>query len=192
MKKLFELQQKITFLVNEYRVIKDDKLVAYARQKRLALREQFTLFSDETQKTVLATSKARKVIDFSPTFDVFDSSGKPLGVLQKEFKKSLLVSSWKIYDAQKEKELFEIREKNEGIAFLRRAWEFIPYLSEFLPFPIKFHFSITSNGKVVGEYEKLTLIRDHYALKLKEDQIPKLDERVWMVMAVLLDAMQSR
>jgi len=197
MKKIFELHQKITFLVNEYVVLKDadgDKqlVVGYARQKRLALREQFTLFANQNQDKVLATSKARSVIDLGPTFDVYDENGQTLGVLKKEFKKSLLISSWSIYDPAMKNLLFSVSEKSAAIAIFRRAWEFVPFVSEVLPFPLKFHFSVKSGNEVVGEYIKITTIRDHYALYLKEDKSVALDERAWMVMAVLLDAMQSR
>ena len=191
MKKLFELHQKITFMVNEYRVIKDAQTIGYAKQKRLALREQFTIFKDESQKEVLATSKARTIIDLGPTFDVLDANSKTLGVIKKDFKKSLLSSSWSIYDPKNEKLLFHITEKNQAIAIIRRLWNLIPFANE-IPFFIKFHFSILSGNKIVGEYTKLTSIKDHYALFLEESYEDKVELRVWMIAAVLLDAMQSR
>lgn len=197
MKKLFEVHQKITLLVNEYLVLKDtpdgqQQVIGYAKQKRLALREQFTLFKDESQIEVLVASKARSVIDLGPTFDVNDASGKPLAVLKKEFKKSLLVSSWSIYDPGMRNVLFRVEEKSKPIAIFRRLWEFIPFVSEVMPFPLKFHFSIKTSNEIAGEYIKTTLIRDHYALYLKDRYTNTIDQRAWMVFAVLLDAMQSR
>lgn len=196
MKKLFELHQKITLMANEYRVLVDEgnqpKLAAYAKQKRLAVREQFTLFSDDSQKTVLATSKARNIMDISPTFDVFDSNQKLLAVFKKEFSKSLLVSTWSIYSADGQTLLFSASEKSKAVAIARRVWELVPYVSEVVPFPMRFHFSIKADGEIVGEYTKITTIRDNYALYLKENHIQSLDMRAWMVLAVLLDAMQSR
>jgi uncharacterized protein YxjI len=191
MKKLFEVHQKLTLLVNEYQIIKDGKLVGFAKQKRMALREKFHIYSDEHQQSVSASSKARKVMDLAPTFDVFDENDKNLAVLKKNFKQSLVSSSWNILDAGGEKILFTVEEKSFNIAVFRRLWNFIPFAGE-IPFPMKFHFSILADGKVVGEYEKLTSFRDNYALSLDEAHAKKLDERVWMVMAVLLDAMQSR
>lgn len=183
-------------LGNEYRVLKDGKagpeIVGYAKQKRLALREQFKLFGDETRTEVVATSKARSVMDFGPTFDVYDGTQKPLAIFKKEFKKSLLTSTWSIYDPQMKNILFQVSEKSVPIAIFRRLWEFIPFVSEVMPFPLRFHFSIISGGKIVGEYTKITTIRDHYALSMDEAQAKKLAEPAWMVLAVLLDAMQSR
>lgn len=192
MKKLFEVHQKLTVLANEYRIFKDDQLAAYVKQKRFALREQFTLYGDEQQSTILATSKARQVMDLSPAFDVLDSNGKHLGVIKKEFKKSLFSSTWTIYyDEQLEKPAFKVTEKNTTIAVLRRLWELLPFV-DMVPFPMRFHFSILDGDKTAGEYQKLTWVRDHYALHLDETYQTELDERVWMILAVLLDAMQSR
>jgi uncharacterized protein YxjI len=196
MKKLFELHQKITFLVNEYVVLKDtaedkQEVTGYAKQKRLTLREKFTLFTDETHDKILAASQARSVLDFAPIFDIQNESGKPLAVLKKEFKKSLLVSSWVIYDIKMQNILFTIQETSVPIAILRRVWNFLPFIAEF-PFPLKFHFTIRDNNKAVGKYIKTTLIRDNYALYLEDKHSRTVDERVWIVSAILLDAMQSR
>jgi uncharacterized protein YxjI len=191
MKKLFELHQKITLVGNEYRVLKDSQLVGYARQKRLAIREQFMIYADTSQSNVLATSKARSVLDLGATFDVHDDKGKLLAVLKKEFAKSLISSTWSVADAGGNR-LYAISEKSLRVAIVRRLWDFIPFIGGLLPFPMRFHFIISSDGKVVGEYEKIAIIRDHYALHLDDKEIPKLDERVWMIIVVLLDAMQSR
>lgn len=190
--KLFEVHQKITLMVNEYAILKDDKVAGFARQKRMALREQFTIYSDEAQKEVLAASKARGVMDVSPTFDIYDKNQKPLAVFKKEFAKSLLVSTWSAYDTSGKNLIFSISEKSKAVAISRRIWELVPGLPDLIPFPLRFHFSIKAADEVAGEYIKTTTIRDHYALFLEEKHANKLDERAWMVMAVLLDAMQSR
>jgi len=192
MKKLFEVHQKITFWTNEYRILKDNQLVGYIRQKPFALREQFTLYSDEQRSTALAASQARNIIDLAPVFDVTDSDKKHLAAIKKEFKKSFVSSTWSIYrDAQLQKPVFKVAEKNTAMALLRRIWELIP-VENFIPFPFKFHFSILAGDKIVGEYTKLTLFRDHYAFYLDEKHASELDEHAWMIFAVLLDAMQSR
>ena len=131
-------------------------------------------------------------MDLAPVFDVLSSDKKHLAAMKKEFKKSFVSSTWSIYhDAQLQKPAFKVTEKSTAIAVLRRIWELIP-VENFVPFPFKFHFSILAGDKVVGEYTKLTLFRDRYALYLDKKHASKLDERAWMIFAVLLDAMQSR
>ncbi|MBI2592395.1 hypothetical protein HYW36_02885 [Candidatus Saccharibacteria bacterium] len=192
MRKLFEVHQKITLLGNEYRVFKEGKLTAYVRQKRFALREQFTLFNDEDQTTILATSKARKILDLSTAFDILDSEGKHLATAKKQFKKSLISSTWKMYSDPELKELtFTVSESNQLNAVARRIWEFIPFI-DFMPYPFIFHFSVYQDSQQVGLYRKVTYFRDHYAFYLNERYVNTLDERAWMIFAVLLDAMQSR
>jgi uncharacterized protein YxjI len=195
-KKLFELHQKITLFVNEYQVLEDaapegQKLVGYVKQKRLALREKFTLFKDETQAEVVAISTARSILDFGAIYDIAGGNGKPLAAAKKNFGKSLLNSTWTIYDTSVTAELFSLREKSQFIAILRRVWGFIPYAND-IPFPIKYHFVILRNSQVIGEYIKITRFRDHYALYLDEQYEKVIDPRAWMIVAVLLDAMQSR
>lgn len=193
MKQLFEVHQKLTLLVNEYHVLKDGKLIGYVKQKRFALREHFSLFEDERQTHALVTSQARQVLDFAPTFYVLDEQGNRLAVIKKDFKKSLLRSSWSIYRDQDMKQpLFTVREKNLAVAIIRRIWELIPFDITEIPLPLKFHFTIFKGDEKAGEYTKLTLFRDRYSMGMDEAAAAELDERVWMVFAVLLDAMQSR
>lgn len=196
MKKVFELHQKLALLVNEYKIVEDaevesPKLLGYAKQKRLAIREKFTLYADETQEQIIATSSARKIMDMAPVMDIADGSGKPLAVIKKEFKKSLISSTWSVYDPDMKKVIFTVKEKSMAVAVGRRAWELLPIPLE-IPFPMKFHFLILSDDKVAGEYIKTTLWRDNYALFLEDEFKAKLDKRAWMIIAVLLDAMQSR
>lgn len=193
MNKLFEVQQKVTLLVNEYHILKDGELIAFARQKRLTLREHFSLSKDKSQSETLAISQARQVIDYAPTFDITDNKGKHLATIRKNFKKSLIRSSWSIYsDATLKNQLFTVQEKSQAVAIIRRIWELVPFDVAEIPLPIKFHFTISQNGKPVGEYTKLKLFRDHYALYLNAAQAKRIDKRAWMIFAVLLDAMQSR
>lgn len=197
MNKLFELHQKITLMVNEYIVFKEaadgsQHVAAFAKQKRLALREQFTLFADETQSQAIASSAARSVLDFGAIYDIMSADGKYLASLKKEFKQSLLNSTWHIFaDQQTTQPLFVMKEKSQFVAIFRRLWGFLPYAND-IPFPVKYHFVIKSGEAVVGEYVKNTRFRDHYSMFMDEAAAGKLDERVWMVAAVLLDAMQSR
>ncbi len=191
MKKVFELHQKFAPLVNQYRVIEDDKLVGFASQKRLAMREKFTLYKDESKTQIVASSAARKIIDFGSAYDVYDEKDKKLAVIKKEFIRSLGTSTWLVYDAEMKKELYMVTEKNQGVAIFRRVWNFIPVLGD-IPFILKFHFSIYRDDKIVGEYQKLSLWFDRYALFLDEAELKRLDQRVWMIMAVLQDALQGR
>lgn len=196
MKKVFELHQKITLLVNEYQVLEDtpdgqQSLVGYVKQKRFSLREKFTLFKNEAQAEIVGSSAARTIIDVGAIYDITDGTGAPLAAAKKVFGKSLLNSTWNIFDSSATNVIFTLREKSQLVAILRRIWGFIPYASD-IPFPVKYHFVILEGSTVVGEYIKITRFRDRYALYLDEQHQTTIDIKAWMIVAVLLDAMQSR
>lgn len=187
----FHVHQKVTMMVNRYQVFADaqgspGELVAFVEQKRMTFREQVTIFADETKSRVLASFKARKVLDVSGAYDVLDGEGRPLGIFRKLFKQSLLRSTWSL--EQPGLEPIAISERSLALAIFRRLWDFLPYLSD-IPFFVKYHFDWISSGRVVGSFNKVTRLVDHYVVELDE---PALDRRLAIAQAVALDALQSR
>ena len=196
------IEQKITAFVNKYRVLdKDeatgtDSLIAFAQQKRLAFKEKVTFYSDEQKSNEAFTFRAEKIMDVHGRYFVEDASGQVLGMFRKEFKKSLLVSTWVLMDANGT-ELFRVQESNVAIAVLRRFIGFVPLIGDLLDIAMnffKYHFSFTDiNGdQEVGQYKKTTLFRDYYQLVMTDEAWEKLDWRVFAAMGVALDALQSR
>ena len=182
------VRQKITAFVNRYVVTvptaagDDGEQVAFVEQKRLAFREEVTFFTDESKTTPLFRFKARQILDVGATYDVTAADGTPIGLFRKDFKKSLLRSTWHIEQG----DLAAIgTERSMVIAILRRVWD----LFEDLPFFFKYHFDFTAGDKPVMSIDKTALIRDRYRLEIKE---PTLDRRLAIAMAVALDALQSR
>ena len=182
------VRQKITAFVNRYVVTvpttsgEEGEQVAFVEQKRLAFREEVTFFTDESKTAPLFKFKARQILDVGATYDVTAADGTPIGTFRKDFKKSLLRSTWHIEQG----ELAAIgTERSMFIAILRRVWD----LFEDLPFFFKYHFDFTADDKPVMSIDKTALIRDRYRLEIQE---PSLDRRLAIAMAVALDALQSR
>ena len=195
-------QQKITAFVNKYKILQGDEngqpeqLVALAQQKRIAFKEKVTFYSDEKKTSVAFTFRAEKVFDVHGRYIVEDADGAVVGMFKKEFKKSLLVSTWKVLDASGN-ELFTVKESNVALAVLRRFVGWIPFVGDVLEIIIKFfkyHFSYidSTTGQEVGQYRKTTLFRDHYMLSMTDEAYAKCDWRVLAAMGVGLDALQSR
>jgi uncharacterized protein YxjI len=182
------VRQKITAFVNRYVVTvptasgDEGEQVAFVEQKRLAFREQVTFFTDESKATPLFSFKARQVLDVGATYDVMAADGTPIGLFRKDFKKSLLRSTWHVEQGDL---VATGHERSQLIAILRRVWD----LFEDLPFLFKYHFDFASGDKPVMSVDKTALIRDHYRLEIQE---PSLDRRLAIAMAVALDALQSR
>lgn len=178
------IKQKITFMVNRYEVWSADAagnpsgLIAFAQQKRMAMREQVTLYRDESKSAVLAAFKARSVLDLRGTYDVTDGAGAPIGTFRKDFAQSLLRSTWHV--DQPGLPTATGAERNMFVALLRRFSDI-----SFLPY----HFDFVSGGTPVFSVDKQWGITDKYVVRISS---PQLDRRLVIAMAVALDALQSR
>jgi hypothetical protein len=189
----FSMMQRITMMANKYELIAtnpdgtDGPLLAFAQQKRMAFKEEVTFYTDDTKSRVVFSFKARKRLDLSSGYDVFDASGQAVGWFKKEFGKSLLRSSWQLATDGIQA---DGTERNQTIAIVRRVWDFVPFVGE-IPLPFIFHFDFTdrSSGQHVMSVERKMSIRDRYHVKVSD---PRLDFRAAAAMTVALDALQSR
>ena len=70
-----------------------------AEQKGFKLKEQITFFLDDAMTQPSFGLQARQIIDFSPTFDIFDAAGQPIGYMQRSGAKSTFVrDEWTCYN----------------------------------------------------------------------------------------------
>ena len=180
------IRQRIRLMVNQYEVHgvtadgQEAGVLAFAQQKRMAFREQVTIYTDPTKQTPLLGFKARQVIDLGATYDVTDAAGRPIGLFRKNFGASLLRSTWHLEQPGHAQMVGQ--ETNLVVAILRR---FVDYLS-WLPY----HFQFTVDGtrpafSVVRKWG----LRDRYLVTIDD---PGVDRRLVVAMAVALDALQAR
>ncbi|MCU1693929.1 MAG: hypothetical protein JWM64_3020 [Frankiales bacterium] len=188
----YHVRQKITPFQNTYRISLDDAgepgtLVAFAKQKRLAFKESFTLYSDEGATVPVLQIKADRRVDIRSAMTVSDPSGVVVGVLRKKGRASLFRSTWEV--EQPGLPVVVVRERSLTIALLRRLWGFVPYLGS-VPLPWVFHFDGTlPDGRPALTHTRRWGFRDRYELEVQE---PQLDPRLAIALAVCLDAMQKR
>ncbi|MDB5186613.1 MAG: hypothetical protein JWM07_85 [Candidatus Saccharibacteria bacterium] len=195
------VEQKITAFVNKYAVYTADQagtksaLVAFAQQKRLTFKEQVIFYGDEAKTQPIFTLRAEKILDVHGKFVIDDMEGNRIGAFRKEFKASLLKSTWSILDTNDQSKL-TITESSMALAVFRRFAGFLPIvgdLAEIISWFFKYHFAfINGANQEVGQYRKTTLFRDHYALSMTDDYYASEDWRVLAAVAVALDALQSR
>lgn len=202
MKPRLIIEQKITAFTNKYSLFAVDTsggkgtLIGLAQQKRIAFKEKVSFYADE-QKTALSfTFRAEKVLDVHGKYLVEDANGVLLGSFQKQFKASLINSTWHVLNAESRPVLM-LRESNQLLAIMRRFGGLIPIIGdviEILTVLLKYHFVISrlDTGETVGTYQKTTLFRDHYQLSLTDDAVEAVDWRVYAALGVGLDALQSR
>ena len=186
------VRQKVTFAINRYLVSaanpdgSEGDLVAFAEQKRIALKEQVAIYTDQTKSELVCSFKARSVLDLGATYDVTAADGSPIGLFRKDFGASLLRSTW-IVDQLGHPEVVG-QERNPIVAVVRRVWDFLPFVNA-VPFAWPYHFDFTAADRPVLSVTKKIGLRDRYLVDLPA---PWLDRRLAIAMTVALDALQSR
>jgi uncharacterized protein YxjI len=179
------MRQRVRLMVNQYEVHavgpdgSEAGMLAFAQQKRLAFKEQVTLYTDDTKQTPVLGFKARQVLDLGATYDVFDAAGTPVGLFRKNFGQSLLRSTWHLEQPGYGEMVGQ--ETSLLVALLRR---FVDWLS-WLPY----HFEFVIGDRPAFSVVKKWGLRDRYVVTIHD---PQLDRRLVVAMAVALDALQSR
>ncbi|WP_369270223.1 hypothetical protein AB5J55_09510 [Streptomyces sp. R11] len=187
----FTIRQKTTFMINRYVVAEtlpdgsEGRILAFAEQKRMTLKERMTFYTDESKDRVLFTAQARQVLDVGAVYDVRDATGNLVGTFRKKFAASLLRSTWELDQPGAVAAVGQ--ERNRVVAVLRRVWELLPL--DLVPFVWPYHFDFTSGDKPVMSVDKKIGLRDRYLVDVAS---PDLDLRLAIAQAVALDALQSR
>jgi uncharacterized protein YxjI len=165
--------------------------VAFVRQKRMALKEDIRFFADEEETVELFRIKARRVLEVGGRYEVTEPDGRRIGVLEHQFGRSLLRSTWRILDAdENEVPLAVAQERSLFFAILRRVIDFVPYVGEFIPVP--YNFELRSGDRVVGGVDRKLQLRDRYVLDVSGDNERRIDRRLAISLAVGLDTLQNR
>ena len=195
----FLVSQRFRPMVNQYEVSTlgaDEKSpgepVCFVEQKRMKLKEDLRAFTDDSKTEEVFRIKAQQVWDPRAKYDVTDPGGQKIGQLQKVFGKSLLRSTWRIFDPAGE-EVVWARERSLLVALVRRFIGLIPFIGEFLELlPIPYHFDYHRGDARIGGLQRILGVRDKYRLDVSGDTERVLDHRVAIALAVGLDALQAR
>ena len=121
-------------------------LLFFVKQKAFKLKEDITVYADESQSQELLKIQARSIIDFGAAYDITDSvKGQKVGALRRKGLKSILRDSWEIMDAQ-DSVIGKITEDSMLMATLRR------FLTNLIPQSL----DITVGETVVGSLNDWT------------------------------------
>ena len=191
------IQQVFKPIANEYRISvaapgesEEGRPLLYVKQKKMKIKEdiRFRLTPDDDQHLFMIKSKS--VFEFRGRHEVLDGDGAVIGMLEKDFRRSLLRSHWHVRDAAGE-ELLEAHEASWIIALLRRFAQLGPDWFDLLAW-LPFNFVLRRDGHQVGAYKRvLGKFRDRYVLEL-EPQLKDMDRRLIVAFAIGLDALQDR
>src|SRR3954447_7225693 len=191
------VQQVFKPIANEYRISvppaggsEEGPPLLYVKQKKMKIKEdiRFRLSADDEQHLFMIKSKS--VFEFRGRHEVLDADGRLIGMLEKDFRRSLLRSHWHVRDATGE-ELLEAHEASWIVALLRRVADLGPDLFSLLEW-LPFNFVLRSDGNQVGTYKRvLGKFRDRYVLEIGAG-LGDVDRRLIVAFAIGLDALQDR
>ncbi len=191
------VQQVFKPIANEYRIsipspgsTEEGRPLLYVKQKKMKVKEdiRFRLSPDDDDYVFMIKSKS--VFEFRGRHEVLDGNGAVIGMLEKNFGKSLLRSHWHVRDPAGQ-ELLEAREASWIIALLRRFGQLGPDWFDLLTW-LPFNFVLRRGEGEVGRYRRvLGTVRDRYLLEL-EPGLENVDHRLVVAFTVALDALQDR
>jgi uncharacterized protein YxjI len=160
-------------------------LALFSKMKAFKLKEDIRVFTGEDMTTEALSIQARSVLDFSGSYDVYDSAtGQRVGALRRKgLKSSFYKDEWVILDGA-EREIGLIQEENAFLALLRK------YLLGAL-IPQTFHVKI--GDRTVAEIsQKFNLFVSKLSLNFALDPQGLLDRRLGIAAAILLCAIEGK
>lgn len=151
--------------------------LAFMRQKMFSLKDDITVFTDESQTQELLRICGRKILDFGAAFDVTDPvHHEKVGVLRRQGWKSFVRAEWKIFDAAGE-EIGVIREDSLMRAVVRRFFGNI----------ILKGYSFEMSGQPAGTAKRVwNFFVPTMKVDFSHDPEKKLDRRLLVASVVLL------
>jgi uncharacterized protein YxjI len=197
----FILRQRIRLVINQYEFslpASEDGNEAgepfcFVEQKRFKFKEDIRFFTDDTKTTELLRIKARQRFDPRARYDVTAPDGSKIGEIQKVFGKSLIRSTYTMFDAAGN-EVATVQEQKLWVALFRRLVGFVPYVGDFADWlPIPYHFDLRRGEELLGtNIRQRWKWRDVYTIDMTPDAQRTVDRRMVLAIAVGQDALQAR
>ena len=191
------IQQVFKPIANEYRISvptpgssEEGRPLLYVKQKKMKIKEDIRFRLSPDDDAHLFMIKSKSVFEFRGRHEVLDADGQVIGMLEKDFTRSLLRSHWRVRDTDGN-DLLEAHEASWIIALVRRIADIgVDWLSLLAWLP--FNFVLRRGDQEVGSYKRvLGKFRDRYLLELSPE-VGDVDRRLVAAFAVGLDALQDR
>ena len=157
-------------------------VILYSKQKAFKLKEDFRVYSGESQAEELLAIKTPQVLDLGATYHVQDSTtGEIVGALRRKFLMSLMKDQW-TFLAPGGMEIGTLTESSILGAFLSRFMNLVPQR----------YVAASSDGRVIAE------IKQHfnpfvlkYSMTIPESE-PPVDRRLLIAAGILLAGIERR
>ncbi len=185
LKKYFAKKSFWKLFGGEIRIFDDSKsrLLFFVKQKAFKLKEDITVYSDETKSKELLKIQARSIIDFSAAYDVTDvTSNQKIGSLRRKGFRSILKDEWEILNTA-DQVVGMIQEDSMLKAIMRR------FLTNLIPQG----FSITIGNQLVGILKQtFNPFVPQFNIDFSMDSSNQLDRRLGIAIIILLQTIEGR
>jgi len=181
----FVLKRQVFALTGKLRFyLPTGDLALFCEQRMFKLREDIRVYADEGKTREALAIKARQVIDFSASYDVFDAEGgEKVGTLRRKGLKSILRDEWEVLNAQ-EQVIGLLFEDSMALALLRRV-----ALGNWLPQ----NYDLTLGEMKVADFkQRFNLFRYEMEVDFSMDTPRQFDRRLGIAAATLLAVIEGR
>ncbi len=146
---------KISTLSNDFTATDaNGRVVAYVKQKLFKLKEDISIFSDETKSKVNYKIKADRWLDFSAAYSFFDENGTEFGKIARKGWRSIWKAEYELID-QNQAIQYHIKEENGWVKVLDSLFGEIPILGMFTGYFFNPSYAITNkSGEVIVRLKK--------------------------------------
>lgn len=130
------------------------KVVAYVKQKMFKLKEDITIYANESKTQVNYKIKADKWIDFSAAYAFTNASGEEIGKVGRKGWVSLWKAHYEIFDKNKQLK-YHVREENAWVKVLDGLVGQIPILSLFTGYILNPSYKVVnSKDEIIARLKK--------------------------------------
>lgn len=182
---------KITSLSNDFTATDaNGKVIAYVKQKMFKLKEDISIFSDDTKTLLNYKIKADKWLDFSAAYSLIDKNDHEMGKVTRKGWRSIWKAEYEIID-QNQNQQYSIREENGWVKVFDSILGEIPILNFFTGYLFNPSYVVMDkNDRVISRMKKLP---SFFGRKFNIDKLAEFDaddeERIILslMMMILLE-----
>lgn len=147
---------KLSTLSNDFTATDSTgKIIAYVKQKLFKLKEDITIYSDESQTKINYTIKADKWIDFSAAYALYSYNRTEIGKIARKGWRSIWRAQYEIID-QNQQHQYSINEESGWVKVFDSLLGEIPILNFFTGYLFNPSYLVTDlKGKEIARLKKI-------------------------------------
>ncbi len=128
--------------------------IAYTRQKAFKLKEDVTVYRDESRSQEIFKIKADRWIDWSAVYNFTDTEGNKLGKIGRKGTRSLFKAYYEIFDREDQQDLV-IQENSFWVRMADGLFGEIPFIGALSGYVFNPKYNVTrADGTLIAQFAK--------------------------------------